>query len=49
MDPASAQNSSGYSKLKKYQNTLLKFNVHVEAILEKIGGAFFIRDTEMKF
>ena len=49
MDPASIQGENHYSKLKKHQTNLLKFNVHVEAILEKVGGAFFIRDTEMKF
>ena len=40
--------SNHYAKLKKYQETLLKFNVYVDAILEKVGGSFFIRDTEMK-
>ena len=48
LDPASAQSPSNYSKLKKFQATLLKFNVHVEAIVQKVGGAYFIRDTEMK-
>jgi hypothetical protein len=48
LDPASAQSPAAHSKLKKFQSTLLKFNVHVEAILERVGGAFFIRDTEMK-
>lgn len=37
------------SKLKKFQQTLMKFNVHVEAIVEKINESFFIRDTVMKF
>jgi hypothetical protein len=49
IDPSSAQTSSSHSKLEKYQGTLLKFNVHVEAILERVGGAFFVRDTEMKY
>lgn len=48
LDPASVEASNAHSKLKKYQATLLRFNVHVEAIVEKIGGSFFIRDTEMK-
>lgn len=47
--PASVQGTNSYSKLKKHQATLLKFNVHVEAILERVGGSFFIRDTTMKY
>lgn len=49
VDPSSAQTPSGHSKLRKYASTLMKFNVHIDAVLEKVGGAFFIRDTEMKF
>mmetsp|Transcript_10106 Transcript_10106/g.11511 ORF Transcript_10106/g.11511 Transcript_10106/m.11511 type:complete len:187 (+) Transcript_10106:837-1397(+) len=48
VDPSSAQTSGGHAKLKKHLATLLKFNVHVEAVLERVGGAFFIRDTVMK-
>jgi hypothetical protein len=39
--------------LQKFQQTLLKFNVHVEAVVEKVmnnkSASFFIRDTIMKF
>lgn len=49
VDPSSVQSSAGYSKLRKCKETLLKFNVHVEAVVEKVGGSFLIRDTEMKF
>ena len=50
--------SSGQAKininaLQKFKETLLKFNVHVEAVVEKVvngkSASFFIRDTIMKF
>lgn len=49
LEPSTVEGSNHYAKLKKYQATLMKFNVYVDAILEKVGGSFFIRDTEMKF
>jgi hypothetical protein len=48
IEPASAMSPSNMAKLKGYKADLLKFNVHVEAILEKVGGAYFIRDTQIK-
>jgi hypothetical protein len=49
LDPSSAKSASAHPKLLKHHATLLKFNVHVEAILEKVGCSYFIRDTEMKY
>jgi len=49
LEPSTVEGSNHYAKLKKYQSTLLKFNVYVDAILEKVGGSFFIKETEMKF
>lgn len=45
ISPSDCASGESLSNLKKYQATLLKFNVHVEAILEKIGGSFFIRQV----
>lgn len=48
------ESAQGSLKLQKFQQTLLKFNVHVEAIVERGNqtghqASFFIRDTVMKF
>lgn len=36
------------SQVDKALDTLYKFNVHLDAILKRVGGAYFIEETCLK-